>query len=595
MRWAVALCWGLWSAPLYAQAPSPVTLDVVVDGAAAARPLTPSDFVVTDTERPIAVRAVRLVEPTAQVDPLPAIASADDEETAAAQADRLVGIYIDEYHLEDDAAWASLRVSLASWLRTALGPRDMVIIVRPLDSLVSLRLTTDRESAARSVEEAMPRQGDYVPRSDFERNFFAGAPSRVDAARNQISLSAIRALASHLGQFPAGRKTLLVASNGLTGPSVSRRASTLPESILLTANMTHVAIYAFIPTPTVDVAGTAAVTSPDVSARDVLRELADQTTGFVAERPPDMESGLRRALQDASRYYELVLESDAKPDGRLQPAYVTLRTPSTRVRARAGFGRSMRVSYPAPQSKPAGFGLARHTSTLIRTWFGQVSTDAGLTRVAFVWEPAPRVPGARGVMVVPAKVAMRVARQDGTPVFEGTSGPSGRGALLVGGARPELVFQAAPGTLLVQMDVLDAAGRVLDQDVRDLTVATLERPIGFGTAAIFRGRSQRDVEAILSDPSVAPVAAREFSRAERLVVRVPLVGSGAVPELTARLHSRFGSPVRDLSATVLAGSSRIVQVELPLASLASGAYAVVFTARDSQGAVVESVDFIVTP
>ena len=199
-------------------------------------------------------------------------------------------------------------------------------------------------------------------------------------------------------------------------------------------------------------------------------------------------------------------------------------------------------------------------------------------------------------MITPARVTMNVTTMDGVPVFDGTTGPSGRGASLAPGERPQLTFSARPGTLLVQMDVLDLVGRVLDHDVRDLTVAAFPNTVGFGTAAVFRSRSLRDVRAILGNTAaVAPVAAREFSRAEHLVVRIPLVHQGGEPEVTVRLQSRFGAAVRELTATRMAASGTTIQVDVPLASLASGRYSIVFTARNSLGSAVESVDFGVTP
>lgn len=514
---------------------------------------------------------------------------------AASQADRLVGIYIDEFHLKDDSAWATARDAVADFLRTSLGPRDLVLVLKPLDSLVSMRMSADRDAAAHAVEQADPRQGDYTPRSSFERDFFAGDPARLDVARNQIALSAISAMGAHLGQFPSGRKTLIVISNGIERTAPSRRDANVsaPDAIGRAANMAHVAIYALRPTPLLP--------GPDDSARpdsrvDVLPALAEQTTGLTATGERGIPLGVQQLLKDASRYYVLDIDAADPAAGRFQPVNVSLRASAATVRARAGFGRMLKMPAMAerPTAPPPGLAVPRHTSPLIRTWFGQAAAPDGSTTLTFVWEPAPRIPGARGVVTTPSRVAMSVTLLDGTPVFDGTTGPSGRGAMLVAGARPELSFTARPGALLVQMDVLDPAGRVLDHDARDVTVAAFTRPIGFGTAAVFRGRTQRDLEAIVKTPgAVAPVAAREFSRAEQLVFRVPLVTQGDTPAVSARLQSRFGSPVRDVPAVV--GDAGTVQVSLPLASLASGAYSLVLTARNGLGTAVESVDFGVTP
>lgn len=597
MRRGILVWLCLSGVPVAALAQPAVTLDVIVDDARAPKPLAAADFVVTQSGAPLPIKAARLVQPTDSAVALPAIASDADELNAASRADRLVGIYIDEFHLKDDAAWAASRAAVAAFLRTSLGQRDLVLVLKPLDSIVSMRMTSDREAAAQIVEKASPRQGDYVARTTFERDFFAGDPARLDVARNQIALSAISALNAHLGQFPAGRKTLIVVSNGVDRPGPSRRDGnmTAPDAISRAANMAHVAIYALRPSP-------AAPTLADDSARtdtnpDVLTALAEQTTGVTATGERAISAGLQQVLRDASRYYVLDLDTANPLGGRFQAVSVALKTSAAPVRARAGFGRMVREPLSdKPSAPPPGLAVPRHTTALIRTWFGQAATDTGGTRLTFVWEPAPRIPGGRGVVVTPARVAMSVTLMDGTPVFEGATGPSGRGAMLMSGARPELAFTAKPGSVLVQMDVLDPAGRVLDHDVRDLVVTAFTRPIAFGSAAIFRGRSQRDLEAIVNTPdTVAPVAAREFSRAEQLVVRIPLTTHGDTPQVSARLQSRFGSPVRDLHATVLSEQGGTVQIALPLASLASGAYSLVLTARNSLGTAVESVDFGVTP
>ena len=611
-RIAVWLC--LSGAALGAQTqvpPPPVTLDVIVDDATPARqPLSAADFVVTDAGAPVALQSVRLVLPQADTTPIPPIDSDADEATAAAHADRLIGVFVDEYHLRDDAAFASVRASVASFLRTTLGPRDLVVVVKPLDSLVSLRLTTDRNAAARRIEEALPREGDYAPRTVFERDFLAGSPARLDIVRNQIAMSAVSALTSHLGRLPAGRKTLLVVSNGLVAPVASRRDGSLPgpESIARAANMEHVAVYAFRPSPgpgtvvtdigavdTRDVRDTRE--TRDTPPRDALVGLAEQTTGLVVNGA-SIGSGLQQVLRDASRYYLLALAPLSSPsNGRFRSVDVALRAPGAPVRARAGFGVPGReLPLPRAVSSPPGLTVPRHSSTLIRTWFGQSAADGEATDVAFVWEPATRVPVGRGVTPTPARVTMRVTTLDGGMVFEGTTGPSGRGAMLVAGSRPELLFTSPPGALLVQMDVLDPAGRVLDHDVRDLTVTAFKRSLALGTAAVFRGRTLRDVDAIVNaNATIAPVAAREFSRAEHLVVRIPLVNQGSAPQIGVQLQSRYGSPIRELPMTLLASPGTTVQVDLPLAPMASGTYSLVITARSGLGTVAESIEFGVTP
>jgi len=146
------------------------------------------------------------------------------------------------------------------------------------------------------------------------------------------------------------------------------------------------------------------------------------------------------------------------------------------------------------------------------------------------------------------------------------------------------------------MEVLDLAGRVLDRDVRDLAVAGFTKPLAFGTAAVFRSRTNREFKAIADGSLIAaPVASRQFSRAEHLVFRIPVSTGGAAPVVTARLQSRFGAALRELPVSNAPSSTTVFQVDLPLAAFASGGYMLEFSARSSLGSAIDRIEFTVTP
>jgi len=137
---------------------------------------------------------------------------------------------------------------------------------------------------------------------------------------------------------------------------------------------------------------------------------------------------------------------------------------------------------------------------------------------------------------------------------------------------------------------------VLDRDVRDLNVPTFRGPIALGTAAVFRTRSAREFRAVADgSANAAPVASRQFSRAEHIVVRIPVMSPDAEPTVGVRLQSRVGGPLRDLAISPAPGSQNLWQVDLPLASFASGTYMLEFTARNSLGSAIDRVEFTVTP
>ena len=158
------------------------------------------------------------VDPAATADPPQPVNARGDEEQEARRANtRLVAIFIDEYHISPGSADRA-RQALTGLLDRALGQRDLVVVMKPLDSLFSIRLTHDRDEARRIVAGLEARKGDYTPHTAYERNYWAGTPARIEAARNQVVVSALNALAMHLGALGEGRKTLVVVTEGIVSP-----------------------------------------------------------------------------------------------------------------------------------------------------------------------------------------------------------------------------------------------------------------------------------------------------------------------------------------------------------------------------------------
>lgn len=573
--------------PVYAQPSTPTaSLDLVVSAAAErGRGLAPADIEVRASGDLLPVQQVRLVQPSADQTPLPPIDTDADELQAAAAANRLVAVYLDEYHLTDDAALGFAKQAVASFLRTALGPRDLVVVMKPLDSVVAIRLSTDRERAAARVEAAEGRQDDYAARSALEQNLVAGTPGRVDATRRQIVLAGLSALAAHLGRFE-GRKTLIVVSNGFPPQEGRGRSQSSVESVIRAANIGAVAVYPVRPA------------APAPEARpDALFRFAQETTGFLLDGVAALEQGLPRLLADASRYYLLTVAlSPDQARAGFRAVDVRVTRPGLDVRVRAGIAvRPAETEAPDTPVRglPEGLRVPRHTSTLIRAWFGQSPAREGRTLVQFVWEPAPWRAGDRGGAVRPTRVMLRASTMDGVEVFAGEATASLGEVTPDGVSRSHLSFETLPARLLVQLDVLDLTGRVLDRDVRDLPVTAFEGAVALGTASVYRARTMRDLRLLAeSRDGASPVAARQFSRAEHLVVRLP-VASPAGPRVTARLMNAFGGQLRAVPTTT--PHTGVVQVELPLASLASAAYVLEFAATSGSSTALERLEFTVTP
>ena len=261
--------------PALKPTPQLVRIDVIASDARGRRleNLKPTDFEVRDEGVVQSLESARFVKPT------------PDE-------GRLVAIFLDEYHVSAGST-ARVRESLSTFISSALGPEDSLVVMKPLDSLFTIRLTRDREAARAIVQGFEGRGGDYTPRNSYEQNFMAGAPARIDGARAQVALSAINALAVHLGSVPDRRKTLIVVSEGMGRGERRRGLEYLPttDTIVRSAQRANVAIYPVNP-----------ATDPNES--DTIRPLAGETAGEA------IGVGCRRRPPTCARRRQRILPAD---------------------------------------------------------------------------------------------------------------------------------------------------------------------------------------------------------------------------------------------------------------------------------------------
>src|SRR5262249_55202215 len=192
----------------------------------------------------------------------------------------------------------------------------------------------------------------------------------------------------------------------------------------------------------------------------------------------------------------------------------------------------------------------------------------GKTRVSFVWEPSPRVPGDRTRIAQPSRIVLKATTADGTPLFEGQVCAAG----VQGCASARAVFDVPPGRVRLQMSIEDATARQIDSDLREISIRDFKGPVSIGTAEILRTRTAREFRAVSADAAAVPVAAREFSRAEHLILRFPVYAGDSRPTVSVRLVNRVGQPLRELPLERPADSAGLYQADLSLASLAPSEY-----------------------
>ena len=494
-------------------------------------------------------------------------------------APRLVAMYLDEYFVSASNT-AAVKASLHRFV-DELAPDDRAVILRPLDSLLKIKLTQDRAALHAAIDAFEGRRGDYEPRTAFERNYIVGDRTRADEQRAQSTWSTLNALTLHLANLDSGRASVLLVSEQ-ADPVMRRRGfEGLPTSSSVTraANRSNVSIYVFDPRDAQQRAS-----SPE-EGPNLLRVLADDTDGALFSGPDSVDAGLRGLLNDASSYYLLSYRSTHRRDGVFHAVDVLVKGKNLKVRARKGFWaptpdeiqRANIFAHAGDPLPPLKLQPARHVSSLIRPWFGFSRADNGNMRVTFVWEPAATVPGDRHVKV-PSRVHVKAVGADGNTAFEGTVDE-----------RARAVFDVPAGRTALTMSIEDAAANAIDSDVRDILVRDLKGAVALGTPEVFRGRTALEIRELSDQPQAAPVAAREFSRAEHLLVRVPAYAP-ATAEVTASLMSSAKQVMRQLKVESV-GSSNVEQVDVPLAGLPPGEYSVEISAKSSAGVAKESMRF----
>jgi len=286
---------------------------------------------------------------------------------------------------------------------------------------------------------------------------------------------------------------------------------------------------------------------------------------------------------------------------------VRVKRPGVEVRARKGYWAYTvedltKAKTPVKETaKPVQVALASISSSVqaakyIRTWIGTERAAGGKTRVTLIWEPLPQPPGVRREQPQPGRVSVLAADQKGDLVFRGrvpdaalasTAPVTSTPAAPVATAPQRLVFDAPPGNLELRLSVEAAgAGGVIDTEIRSLAVPDLTMPeAALSTPRVYRARTARDVQALAADAAAVPLAGREFSRTERLLIRFDVYGS-ALP--SAVLLNRAGQKMADVPvAAAVAGGTH--QIDMGLGAIPAGEYLIEITAKGGLGEVKELV------
>ncbi|HEV8208500.1 MAG TPA: hypothetical protein VGP77_00200, partial [Vicinamibacterales bacterium] len=171
--------------------------------------LQASDFDVSEDGKPQKIDTFKLVKldggtAEAAKEPVKEIRNDYDEEMEAARDDvRLFAIFLDDYHVRRGASMA-VRGQLARFIDTQIGPSDMVGVMYPLEATGSVRMTRNHSAVSRGLQGFLGRKFEYEPKNQFEETYAHYPTEIVEKVRNQVSLSALKALIIHMGSLKEG-------------------------------------------------------------------------------------------------------------------------------------------------------------------------------------------------------------------------------------------------------------------------------------------------------------------------------------------------------------------------------------------------------
>jgi hypothetical protein len=357
---------------------------------------------------------------------------------------------------------------------------------------------------------------------------------------------------------------------------------------------------------------------------DSLRIIADNTDGRAIVNRNDLAVGMKQIIRDASGYYLLGYNSTQAPtDGKFHEIKVRVTRRGVDVRARKGYWAYTVDDVNRATAAPTATVPSAVTAALsaiaepprgraARFWIGMAKGANGAPRVTFSWEPMSGDDAlARGAESGANRVVLTATAPDGRPVFRGrvpeegaaapasspaSSSPASTGGNVASAAvapGASASFDAPPGQLQLRMVVENSRGQVLDSATQELTVPDFSKvQVSLSTPRVFKGRTVRDLQTIKANANAAPIADRNFSRADRMLVRVDAYSSaGTAPTVTARLLNRGGTSMADIPVQQLETGSTL---ELTLSSLAAGDYVIEVNAKVETGTAQELIGFKVS-
>jgi VWFA-related protein len=534
------------------------------------RSLNADDFELRENGELQAISSFKLVDATGQpTDDLSLpIRSPQHAATEAARDDvRLFVIFWDEYHIDQFGSAVRAREQLTNFVLEAFGPTDLVALMDQLTPISALRFTRNRRELANQVHNLRGRRGLYIPaRSAIEEAHLRNGQD-VERIRSQVTATALKSTVMHLGTMRQGRKTVVFVSETLG--RLGQDGIRVLSDLIRTANDNNTAIY------TVDPRGLQAGSGGFGGVSPLLASLAD-STGADAIVSNDFNSALRRVVLTSSSFYLLgYAPKDAQLDGKFREIRVKVKQSGVQVRARNGYwaprgadiDRARAVALAAALPSPVAKAFKELTPDNSRRptefWVGLAPGPDNLSRVNLVWAPRPGIEGRAAAGSVVA-----TARNGGEQLFQGPVKEGG------------VSFTSPPGTIQLDLTIQDSNGDMIDREQRSITVPDVQKTtLALTTPVLSRARSSAEFRNMSSAPDPVAFAGRDFTRSDRVLVRVSAYGTAAADaEVTAQLVGPRGTTLAELPIHS-EGEGAAFRLDLPLSSLATGEFIIAISAR----------------
>jgi hypothetical protein len=405
----------------------------------------------------------------------------------------------------------------------------------------------------------------------------------------------MRALATRLGGV-AGRSAIVLISEGFSSAPRALSARALPDLGIVErfANRYDVPVYACDPRDLLTL-----TPEPSDGPKSMLRRIVEETGGVVFPIA-DVTNGLKLMNRDLDGGYVLAYKPAHGEDGKYHTVSVRVLRRDAQVRVRAGYvsqpSAEMRRLMRAAASPPPEPMRLLKRSPFIDVWSGLTRSVDNRGHVVVTWQPG-RLPAAGNIKSGATTVTLTATTKEGTVLFDGTVGPM-RGAIESGSVPADRAeFDAPVGRVQLDMTIFGERGEKLDIDARDLEVPNVKgpTPLLLLPPVVLATRSAREFRDVTADENAVPAPFREFSRTERLLIRVPAYASaGDDPRVTAKLLNRIGQLVREIQPVPGGPQKGVTQFDLELAPLAPGDYLLHVSAMSASVAVEERLSFKIT-